>query len=355
MEARGGGAGDRAAIGVATAILVLGLLYFARSVFVPLAFALFTMALAWPLQAKLQRWMPKLVALLITLSFVVLVIVVVGSIVAWGVGRLGQWLFLNADRLEAVYNSWVIWLEGHGIAVVALIAERFDVDWLVRAVRDLYGHLNSVTSFAILVFILAMLGLLEVDDFKARLQSPLAQPYGHTILQANLEIARKLRRFMVVRTIASVLTGLVVWAFASVAGLELAVAWGAMAFALNYIPFIGPLLATLMPTLFAIAQFDSWQMGLLVFVCLNVIQFIISSYLEPLFTGATLDISPLGVMFAVFFWSFMWQLPGAFISVPILIAFIVYCAAVPETRWIAVLLSGSNAKDMHRQPADKPD
>ena len=127
------------------------------------------------------------------------------------------------------------------------------------------------------------------------------------------------------------------------AGLELAAAWGAIAFALNYIPFLGPLIATVFPTLFAIAQFESWQMAVVVFVCLNLIQFVIGSYLEPLLTGASLAISPFAVIFAVFFWSFMWGLPGAFIGVPILIAFIAYCAQEPSSRWIAVLLSGGGA------------
>ena len=45
----------------------------------------------------------------------------------------------------------------------------------------------------------------------------------------------------------SVMTGLLVWAFASVAGLQLAAEWGVIAFALNYIPFIGPFVATVFP------------------------------------------------------------------------------------------------------------
>ena len=75
---------------LATAILVLALLFFASSVFVPFFFSLFLIALAWPVQAALQRMMPKLVALLVTLALTVLVIVTVGSTVIWGFGRLGQ-------------------------------------------------------------------------------------------------------------------------------------------------------------------------------------------------------------------------------------------------------------------------
>jgi len=335
---------------VGTGILVLALLYVAQSIFAPLVFSLFVIALVWPCQATLQRWLPKLLALLITLSVTMVAIVAIGSSVAWGFGKLAQWLFVNADRFQTVYVDWTDWLEGHGLAVAGPLADRFDVTWLVRFVQGMAGRVNSFAGFTLLVFIFIMLGLLEVEDFNARLISPPAQPYGMRILTANRVIGAKLRRFMIVRTFASVLTGLVVWLFALGAGLELAAAWGAIAFALNYIPFLGPLVATALPTLFAIAQFDSWQMAVVIFVSLNAIQFIIGSYLEPRLTGASLAISPFAVIFAVFFWSFMWGISGAFIGVPILIAFVVYCAGTPSGSWVATLLSGSSKAKADRGP-----
>jgi AI-2 transport protein TqsA len=334
---------DRRMIDLTTGVLVIALLYFARSIFVPVAFALFIIALVWPIQAALQRRMPQLLALLATLSVTIVVIIAVGSSVAWGFGKLGQWLFVNAGRLQATYADWADWLDGHGVAIVGPLTERFNMSWVVGFIQGMVGQLNSMAGVAILVFIFVMLGLLEVGDFAARLRLPSAQPYGEIIQRANRQIGSKMRRFMVVRSIASVVTGLVVWGFALVAGLELASAWGAIAFALNYIPFLGPLVATVFPTLFAIAQFQSWQTAVVVFLGLNIIQFIIGSYLEPRITGASLAISPSAVIFAVFFWSFMWGLPGAFIGVPILIAFIVYCAQEPSTRWLAVVLSGGSA------------
>jgi AI-2 transport protein TqsA len=321
-------------------ILVLALLHFGQAIFVPLAFSLFIVALAWPVQKALQRRIPQLLALLITLSVSIAIIIALSSSAAWGLTKLVQWLFANLDRFQLVHAEWADWMEEHGIAVAGTIADRFDVNWLLGVTQNIVWRLNSLAGFGVLVFILVMLGLLECEDFTRRLRMADAQPYGEMILAANREIGRKMQRFIVVRSLASVLTGLVVWGFAAFAGLELAAAWGAIAFALNYIPFLGPLIATVFPTLFAIAQFASWEMAVIVFICLNLVQFVIGSYFEPLITGASLAISPFAVIFAVFFWSFMWGLAGAFIGVPILIAFITYCAQFPKSRWIAVLLSG---------------
>jgi AI-2 transport protein TqsA len=324
---------------LATGILVLALLRLGQTIFVPLVFALFIIALVAPLQVRLQRWMPQLLALLVTLSATIVIIMAVGSSVAWGLSRLGQWLFVNARKFQDVYVHWTDWLEEHGIAIAGPLADRFDVTWLVGFTQGLAGRLNSFAGFALLVFVFVMLGLLEIEDFNRRLRSASLQPHGMNMLHANSDISRKLRRFMLVRTFASILTGLIVWAFAYIAGLELAAAWGAIAFTLNYIPFLGPFVATVLPTLFAIGQFDSWQMALAVFAGLNLIQFLIGSYLEPLLIGTSLAISPFAVIFSVFFWSFMWGVPGAFLGVPILIAFIIYCEKSPRAKWIAVLLS----------------
>lgn len=320
-------------------ILVLALLFAAQAVFAPLFFALFIIAIVWPCQFALQTRLPRLLALLITLIITIGFIVAIGSSLAWGLGRLGQWLFMNVDRLQATYTAFVDWLEQHGIAIAGPIGDWFDISRLLSVMQSTAGRLNRFGGFAVLVLIFVMLGLLEVEDFAMRLRLQAAQPYGQTILDASRIIATKFRRFMLVRTFASILTGLLVWLLSIGAGLELAAAWGVIAFAFNYIPFLGPLLATTLPTLFAIAQFDTWQPALLIFVSLNIIQFIIGSYLEPRLAGASLAVSPFAVIFAVFFWSFMWGLPGAFIGVPILLAFIVFCSMVVSTRWIATVLS----------------
>lgn len=119
---------------------------------------------------------------------------------------------------------------------------------------------------------------------------------------------------------------------------------GYLAFTLNYIPFIGPFIATILPTLFAVVQFKSWQMAALIFLGSTLIQFLIGTYLEPRLCGSILDISPYLAVFAVFFWAFLWGVPGAFIGVPVTIALLTCCEAYPSTRWIATLLSGRAAR-----------
>jgi AI-2 transport protein TqsA len=265
---------------------------------------------------------------------------VLGYLIVWAFGTVGRWLIENALRLQALYMQWTDWLEEHGILVTSLLVENFNAGWLIRAVQEIGGRLHGLLTFVVIAFVFTALGLLEIDIAGKNVESLRNKEAARTILQASTQIADKFQRYMLVRSAMSVLTGLVVWAFALLAGLELATAWGLIAFVLNYIPFIGPLVATVFPTLFALLQFGSWQLAAIVFLGLNVIQFLIGSYLEPRIAGAALRVSPFLVLFAVFFWAFLWGLPGAFIGVPIVIACLTLCEQRESTRWIAALLSG---------------
>lgn len=326
-------------IGLCAAILLAGALYLAQSIVVPVAFALFIIALVWPMQRRLAALLPGALAMLITMAGAMVVLVGMALLIAWAFGGVGQWVMTNSGQLQELYARKLAFLEARGIAVAGVFAENFNTRWLVRIAQEVTGRLQGILSFTIVTIVFLVLGLLEVDVVRRQM----ARMPGETaagLLEAGALTAKKFRIYMLVRSIMSVVTGLCVWGFASFMGLDLAAEWGVIAFVMNYIPFIGPLIATLFPTIFAILQFGSWEVAVVVFLCLNAIQTISGSYIEPLLAGATLAVSSFMVLLAVFFGSFLWGIPGAFIGVPVLIAALTICQQFPRSRWVAALLSG---------------
>ncbi|MGA2125655.1 MAG: AI-2E family transporter [Xanthobacteraceae bacterium] len=324
-------------LGLCALLLAMGALWLAESVFAPLAFALFVIAIVWPLQRWLQSGVPQLVALALTMAATILVLVAFSLLIAWGAGRVGGFIIGDAAHLQALYGASARWLEGHGVAVAGLWADYVDASHLIRFVGEITSRLNTAISFSVVVFVYVLLGLLEVDSAGRKLRAWQHGRLGEVVLVGGARTAVKFRQYMLVRTVMSVLTGVLVSAFAWLVGLPLAIEWGVIAFALNYIPFIGPLIATVFPTLVAMAEFKSLQMTLIVFAFLNVIQFVVGSYLEPRFAGSALAISPFVVLLAVFFWTFLWGISGAFMGVPIVIAVLTLCECHPYARWIADL------------------
>jgi predicted PurR-regulated permease PerM len=335
-----GNSGLRAAVDLCATVIVVTALYFASTIFAPLVFALLVIAMLWPVQKRLQARLPKLVALAVSMLATIVILASFASLIAWGFSRVGRFIINDGARYQLLYAQLVEWLDGHGIALAGLWAEHFNVAWLIRLFQQAALRLNGTLTFLLVVLIYVILGLLEVEDVAAKLAAPGTGEFGRVLLTGGAETAAKLRRYMLVRTQMSVMTGLLVWAFAALVGLPLAAEWGVIAFALNYIPFIGPFVATLFPTLFAMAQFESWQMAVVVFACLNLIQFVVGSYIEPRIAGSALAISPFLVLFAVFFWTFLWGIAGALIGVPIVIAALTLCEQHPSSRWIADLLGG---------------
>ncbi len=328
--------------GLVIAFVVLSASSMAQVVFEPVIFAIFIIALIWPLQKALASRMPKALALLITIVLTLAVVVALTSMIVWGAGEIADWIRHNLVKIGTTFRNSTKWLEDHDIFVMSHVTENFDAAWLIGFLRAVATRINVLVGFSLLVFIFLIMGFVETEDFQNHIATLKDQETSRRLLMASQSIARKFRKYMIVRTIASIVTGVAVAGFALLMGLELAAAWGILAFALNYLPYIGALIVTVLPAFFALVQFDSWQSAMLVFVTLAVIQFVIGSYLEPLISGSALAISPSVVTFAVVLWTFLWGLPGAFIGVPLAIAFLTLCAQFPSTQWIATMFSGTS-------------
>jgi AI-2 transport protein TqsA len=98
------------------------------------------------------------------------------------------------------------------------------------------------------------------------------------------------------------------------------------------------------PVVFAMVQFDGWQLPLLTFAGMALIQFSIGNFLDPRLEGRALAISPFLVVVSVFFWGLIWGLPGEFIGVPLTIAIIVVCQQFHSMCWVAQLAAHRELK-----------
>lgn len=331
----------KVSIGIIAGVLVLAAVTTASTVFAPLTLAFFVMAIVLPVQSRLQAWMPKLLALAITLLVTLAAGVAFASLAVWGFGRVVRSLVMDAGRYQAIYDSAMAWLDGHGVDIAGLWAQHFNVSLLVQITQYMTSRVNTTLSFWLIALVYLMLGLLEVDEVRRKVEVLENREVARVLLDGSAMTAARLRTYILVRTQMSLLTGMFVGAFAWFTGLQFAVEWGVIAFSLNYIPFIGPFIATLFPTLLAMTQFDRWQEVLTLFVCLNIIQFVIGSYIEPRISGSMLSISPLLVLFSTLLWSSLWGLFGTFIGVPIAIAVLSFASQHSSTRWIANLFAGS--------------
>ena len=221
------------------------------------------------------------------------------------------------------------------------IAQYFDAGWITRTFQQVTGRLHGIVTFVLVTLVFLLLGLLEVPAARRKLAALRDPAVGQSLERAFTLIAAQFRRYMLVRTGMSLLTGIAIWGF-----LLLPVLSSRRRGALSHLrsttfPSWAHLLPRYSRASLRSCNWNPWQGALLIFMCLNLIQFLVGSYLEPRIAGAALSMSPFLVLFSVFFWMFVWGVPGAFIGVPIMIALITICAQYKSSRWISELLSGA--------------
>mgnify|MGYP001314932685 CR=1 FL=1 len=97
---------------------------------------------------------------------IAVVVLVFASMIAWSLSAVGDWLLSNVQRFQAVYLQATEWLEERGIFVAGILAERFDVMWLLRLFQDIAQRLNRLAGFAVLAFVFLMMALLKKGDIE---------------------------------------------------------------------------------------------------------------------------------------------------------------------------------------------
>ncbi len=202
--------------------------------------------LVWPVQRGLSSLMSRYLALVITFLLVVFLLLGFGWLLAWTVGQVGRRILIDAVRYQLLYEQLKIWLEGHGIAASVLWSENFSVSWTLRMLQSIGSRLNNTFSFWLVALVYVLLGLAETDEFRARIKQLKNQEAANSFLRASQSAATKIRFYMLLRALMSLATGSFVWLLTRLIGLPFAETWGFVAFILNFIPFLGPLVATLL-------------------------------------------------------------------------------------------------------------
>jgi len=151
-----------------------------------------------------------------------------------------------------------------------------------------------------------------------------------------LRSADDIQRYIRIKTVASMVTGVLAGVLCHVCGLDYAFLWGLLAFVLNFIPVIGSILAGVLPVI--IALLNSPVIALAVFVGYLIINIGIGNFLEPLILGRRFGVSTLVIVLAVFFWGWMWGPLGMFLAVPLTMVVKVIFDNSDDFRWLSVAM-----------------
>ncbi len=337
------GRAQRWFLALVSGAILLVMLVQARFFLIPLAIAVLLFSLTTAIidfvasarfgGLRIPNWLASLVALLI-------IGVVLFGLFALSTTQIDTVMVTApayAERIQIAVAALFTWL-GDDVAQGLLIAfQDIDVGAYIRAFA---GSAGSLFVSTVLVFLYVGFLFAERPWFPAKIARLFPQPNRAREVDAILRsINRRIHHYILVKSAVSGATAILVYLVLVAFGLDFADTLAILTFVLNFIPNIGSILATLLPTLVALVQFDSWTLVIAVLAVVGTIQFSIGNVVEPMLMGRTLHLSSFAIILSLTFWGAVWGVVGMFLAVPLMVMVMIVCSHVPDLRAIAILLS----------------
>jgi AI-2 transport protein TqsA len=327
----------------ALVFLVVAILHLGAPVFLPaveavvVCFVLNAMANGLRRLPVVGRRLPRALALV----FSALVVLFVGFIVADSAVRAVGALGPRAAGFREALVPLVDWAaEKFGIPQADLLDRIVDSIGLEAALRQVIAAtISTISQFGMVaIFVAFLLFDQQFFDQKLRMIAPDPQRYARTreILD---RIAAAIQAYLGVMALTSGLTATLSYMIMLFVGVEFAAFWATAIFFLNFIPTIGSILGTLLPTAVALLQFQEIGPAAIVLAGIGATQFAVGNVLLPRVAGGALNISLFVTLFSLVAWGAIWGVTGMFVAMPITAILIIVLSNFQSTRPVAILLS----------------
>jgi AI-2 transport protein TqsA len=327
--------------GVLLVFLITLILRLAKPVFFPFFLAGFFYFVLSPLLEILLRLRlprPLAVFLIVVSAFLILYLFGVlfynsGKAFAASVPDYAQriseaFAWLSA-RLRSSGLNWDPWLWSRSLDAGQVTA------FFLRSLNQLFSVFSIfVLVFVLLIFMLAGRGKLQVKV--ERMFNALRAERVNRVIE---RIDHDIQKYLGIKTAISLFSGLIAMIVLLAFGVEFAVLFGILTAILNFIPSLGSIVSMTLISVIAAFQFGSLFPALWILLILGGLDVVISSLLEPKLMGQGLGLSPLVVLFSLFFWGWLWGIPGMILAVPLVAVIKIICSNIPALEPFAQFMS----------------
>lgn len=322
---------------VVSVIAVVFVLRTLQGIFVPLILAIFLAYLFAPIVEFFARFrIPRVASLFLLLA----VFTVAGTFFVQNLIRnirafVEYWPSMESQMLRVITEFLREYLNIEAESLMGVIRS--------ARVQDLLSSLLNVSLSFFGQILLTLLFLLFIyltyHNYPKLLRKAFGPDKVRDIEAVLHNINEQIINYFFVKTLISAGTGVLTGAACAALKIRFPVLWGALAFLLNYIPYIGSLFAIVVPVILSFLQFPNSFLPVVAFVILLGIQIFMGNYLDPEMMGNRFNLSPIVIIFSLFFWAFVWGAVGAFIAVPTTAIIKIVLQNLEATRPIAVMIS----------------
>ena len=258
-----------------------------------------------------------------------------------------------ASEIEKAANAAATTASTSGVRAPAAGAPAFEVgEYIVMGTTSAIAGVGQLIVVVALAYFLLIAG----NNFRRTL----VRMSGDTLSKKKLtvqildEIDAQIQRYLLVQLVTSALLGVVTWAVFSWIGLNNAFFWGCASGVLHLVPYAGPAASISIVALVAYAQFDSLQPVTLIIGSNLAIASVIGLVFVPWLTQRVGRLNAVTVFVALLFWGWLWGIWGLLLGVPIVMAINAVCERVEDLRPISEFLGYAPPKQKHEASSDTP-
>jgi len=331
--------GISALMGVACFIIIVAGMRSAGDILVPFFLSVFIAIIFTPPLFWMQKkGVPNVIAILFIIICLLAIFYLIAKFVGTSVNDFTNSLPVYRQLLVSKSVGLQQWLTGFGIEISDdILKKSFNPGTAMQMAAKALNGLGSVLTNAFLILLTVIFILLEASSFPKKIRAGLKMP--EKSLAGFSKFIESVNRYLVLKTIFSLITGLSIWAWLSILGVDYSLLWGLLAFLLNYVPNIGSIIAAVPAVLLALIQLGTFHclMTAAGFATVNIV---IGSIVEPKFLGEGLGLSTLIVFLSLVFWGWVLGPVGMLLSVPLTMILKIAFESNEETYWISVMLGG---------------
>jgi predicted PurR-regulated permease PerM len=329
---------------LASFIIVVAGMKAASSLLVPFFLAVFIAVICAPPLFWLQRkGLPKVIALVLILLAILVVGFLFGVLIGPSLNNFLSSLPGYQERLSAHIGALIGWLSGKGINIPAAeVSGAFHPGWVMNLAGDILSTLGSILTNGFLILLTVVFILLEAADFPKKLGVVLKSP--ERSLSTIEKFGQKAKRYMVIKTLISAATGVAIWLWLLILGVDYPVLWGTLSFLLNYVPNIGAIIAALPVALLALVQLGAGS-ALLTILGFTVVHIVVGNIMEPKLTGKGMNLSTLVVFLSMVFWGWVLGPIGMILSIPMTSLVKIALESYEGTQRLAIMLGSGTEID----------
>ncbi len=325
---------------MAAFVIVVAGMKAAAPLVVPFLLAVFLAIICAPPVFWMQKkGLPEIIGLLLMIVLIVGVWFLLVTLIGTSMTDFSRNVPKYQQSLLEQTAGWWQWLTDQGVALDrSMLTDTFNPGKILKMAANTLNGLGGMLTNTFVIFLTFFFILSEAAGFPGKLRA--IQGNQSLALEKYGEIATGVNRYLGIKTLTSLFTGVIVGFALSLQGIDYAIMWGVVAFFFNFIPNIGSIIAAIPAVLLALVQLGGGAALVTggIYLAVNIV---IGSIVEPRVMGKGVGLSVLVVFLSLAFWGWVLGPVGMLLSVPLTMAVRIALEGSENTRWLAILLASN--------------